>query len=235
MGFEEYIKSDEGKERLDRVSRSNKKTFRVVIVCTVCMFLTALVLFPLENIPDEIIAGNRALQIYRIASFCLAALSMVFFCGFLFFEQRRIRVADEMLKKALSLYWQENPISWDNFVQDRELIVDIENIFSSGYGTTKKGNLKELILTGVRGRVVLDMTLWYGAMDGAVEKFIASSLILYLKQREMRGESFVTVRIVEYLYGKRTTEKKDGYLVKQGKYTKEGVALVKRYERMKMS
>ena len=227
MSFEEYIKSDEGKERLNLAKNRNTKLFRVAIITIVCVALVSLLSLPLEFIPDEVLESNRAVQIYRIVALCLSAAVLIVMGLLLWLTQKNVHFNSKLLAKALSLFWQENPIPWEEFIQGAELIVTVENIYPEGYGAPKNGSLQELLLLGGTGKCTLDMRLWNGAVDGAVENFLAYSLIPFLKYKESRGEMLSTVRLTQTIHGKSITDKKSGYIVKAGKFTRDGRSLLK--------
>ena len=232
MSFEEFIKSDDGKKRIAQALKSNKRLFIVSISFFVLIVLAALFVLPFEFLDEEFVEANKTLHILQIVAICVSALILALAFIFAIFAQKQLDRSDRLLAKAVRLFWLESPVNWEPFVQNGELLLTVEKVYPEGYHSPKKGKLSSLVVKGGEGEVTLDLSLWQGVMDGCVGAFLLSSLIPFFNHRQEHGMSLATVRIAETIKQKPINGKKEGYIFKNGKLTKEGKPAFRRANMM---
>lgn len=222
MTFAEYMKSDDGKRAVSRVRFSQKKKDRIVYFLLGLMIASVLVQVVLSCFPDDL-WHNRTLTVIFLSGMGFSVVSLILT---LVLTKRIGKATDregDALKRAVMLFWRENPIDWSIFSENNELLIAVEGAFEE-HGLLRRASLLSVTLSRKERSVSLDLSLFCGAIDD-LEAFLGYTLLPYLRARESRGETYRTIRFFEQRRGKILTEKKDGFLVKDGKLTKEGKRL----------
>lgn len=228
MTFAEYMKSDDGKRAVKSVHFSQKKKNKLVYFLLALTTAALLVQIVLSFFPDDF-WHNKTLTILFLSGmgFSIVALGLT-----LILAKRVGKATDRegnALRRAFMLFWREHPIDWSLFSENNELSIVVEGEFENR-GFLRRAGLLAVILHGKEQSVRLDLSLFCGAIDD-FSAFLCFALLPHLKARSERGESYRTIRLSERKRGKIVTNKKDGFLVRDRKLTKEGKKIFSGAER----
>ncbi len=229
MTFEEYMRSDDGKFRVDQFKRRKKIAAALAIVSIVLMVICLIVEVASELEPEG--SENPVYDIIFYVSLGVGVFSLIFLFSLQLLAQNMIQKSAKLLRKAVMLFWQEHPIPWENFLKGEEMIVTVDHVYS--YGENGKVLfLKELKLS--RGdpafegfSSIIEMEGWKDLLEGWIDAFLLSSLLPFLEHCKERGQEISLLRLNFACEGKLVLNKKnkDDLYISKGKVTAQAKSI----------